>query len=421
MELNEIIERLSVFGQDQPVPREALAEAVRQKEAITPVLLEALDWLHENVRKRGSEVYDEPEYDRSWYAFFLLAQFREERAFPKLIRLLKLNKEHLEIALGDVIADAGNMLYSTYNGDLAAAKAVAADAGLAPYARGAALNLMQGLFCDGRMDREDLVGFIRERLSAIGRGGDEEIFAAMLAECVAAEDLFELTEDVRKIYRLGKADTMFLGDFDGFLDALFEETPPERQPRFIDDAITEFSGWACFQKGPLSKPTIGEILSWKVGRNEPCPCGSGLKFKKCCLPKKLEWERLSSDEPSLEMDRYPSVEGSDGRPGLGNFYNQDAITVDKLAYQALKLLHFPPSQRYREEWRQSRKQAADLLWKAFQETLRICAEKGLETPEDFDREHKVHYYSLTWLDQLLDLLRDFNDPRRREVEAFVFR
>jgi len=23
----------------------------------------------------------------------------------------------------------------------------------------------------------------------------------------------------------------------------------------------------------------------KVGRNEPCPCGSGLKYKKCCLPR----------------------------------------------------------------------------------------------------------------------------------------
>lgn len=22
----------------------------------------------------------------------------------------------------------------------------------------------------------------------------------------------------------------------------------------------------------------------KTGRNEPCPCGSGLKFKKCCMP-----------------------------------------------------------------------------------------------------------------------------------------
>jgi SEC-C motif-containing protein len=26
------------------------------------------------------------------------------------------------------------------------------------------------------------------------------------------------------------------------------------------------------------KPIIAE----KVGRNDPCPCGSGLKYKKCC-------------------------------------------------------------------------------------------------------------------------------------------
>ena len=23
----------------------------------------------------------------------------------------------------------------------------------------------------------------------------------------------------------------------------------------------------------------------RVGRNDPCPCGSGKKFKKCCVPK----------------------------------------------------------------------------------------------------------------------------------------
>ncbi len=26
----------------------------------------------------------------------------------------------------------------------------------------------------------------------------------------------------------------------------------------------------------------------KIGRNEPCPCGSGLKYKKCCLRKHEE-------------------------------------------------------------------------------------------------------------------------------------
>ena len=25
------------------------------------------------------------------------------------------------------------------------------------------------------------------------------------------------------------------------------------------------------------------IKDYKIGRNDPCPCGSGLKYKKCCL------------------------------------------------------------------------------------------------------------------------------------------
>ena len=25
----------------------------------------------------------------------------------------------------------------------------------------------------------------------------------------------------------------------------------------------------------------------KIGRNEPCPCGSGLKYKKCCIDLKF--------------------------------------------------------------------------------------------------------------------------------------
>ena len=25
----------------------------------------------------------------------------------------------------------------------------------------------------------------------------------------------------------------------------------------------------------------------KIGRNDPCPCGSGKKYKKCCIDKEL--------------------------------------------------------------------------------------------------------------------------------------
>lgn len=32
-------------------------------------------------------------------------------------------------------------------------------------------------------------------------------------------------------------------------------------------------------------PTARQLESGRVGRNDPCPCGSGVKFKKCCLRK----------------------------------------------------------------------------------------------------------------------------------------
>jgi SWIM/SEC-C metal-binding protein len=32
----------------------------------------------------------------------------------------------------------------------------------------------------------------------------------------------------------------------------------------------------------LQNPVKTSVAEKKVGRNEPCPCGSGKKFKKCC-------------------------------------------------------------------------------------------------------------------------------------------
>jgi len=31
------------------------------------------------------------------------------------------------------------------------------------------------------------------------------------------------------------------------------------------------------------EPTVKQLKRGKVGRNDYCPCGSGKKFKKCCL------------------------------------------------------------------------------------------------------------------------------------------
>lgn len=422
MELKEILGQLSVFGNDQPVPREALAEAVRHREEITPVLLGSLDTLYEKILSEGEAACDDPTYDLSSYAFFLLAEMREQKAFPKLLRLLTLDSDGIEIAFGDIICSMGNILYSTYNGDLPAAEKILIDSSLNPFAREAPLNLMEGLFRDGRLPREEFITFLRERLAALGTGENEGMMGGIIASLIAYNDLYELAEDVREGFRLEKIDVTHMGEFDDFFDYLYNEGRNNHHTQLITDTAEELSGWACFRKDSPSEPTISEILSWNVGRNDHCPCGSGKKFKKCCLPKKeklqLTYSRGFLKHKDADWDRYPPMERQGDRPGLLDFYDADAIEVDRLAYQAMHMLAHPASQQ-RGGIKKTYTEAQQLLWEAFTKFQRICQDEGLKNAEEYDREHKVHYYSRVWLKTLRDIYAKLGDERYREVKAML--
>ncbi|MEI6705284.1 MAG: SEC-C metal-binding domain-containing protein, partial [Deltaproteobacteria bacterium] len=70
------------------------------------------------------------------------------------------------------------------------------------------------------------------------------------------------------------------------------------EPTGIADTIAELETWAAFRKEPpprgSARPPVRPVApssqllpppeppAHRVGRNEPCPCGSGKKFKKCC-------------------------------------------------------------------------------------------------------------------------------------------
>lgn len=48
--------------------------------------------------------------------------------------------------------------------------------------------------------------------------------------------------------------------------------------------------------------------STKAGRNDPCPCGSGRKYKKCCLDKNASANHISSDSPAaLDPEAIPRM------------------------------------------------------------------------------------------------------------------
>ena len=49
--------------------------------------------------------------------------------------------------------------------------------------------------------------------------------------------------------------------------------------------FTKVDGKWYFEDGQMPKQEQVRNESPKVGRNDPCPCGSGKKYKKCCIRK----------------------------------------------------------------------------------------------------------------------------------------
>lgn len=48
------------------------------------------------------------------------------------------------------------------------------------------------------------------------------------------------------------------------------------------------------------EPTGTQLARGSVGRNDPCPCGSGKKFKKCCLFARDAEVRAAARQRALE-------------------------------------------------------------------------------------------------------------------------
>jgi len=125
--------------------------------------------------------------------------------------------------------------------------------------------------------------------SAIPLDWAEGFLQAIILRADAWEPLFRAPEGVLLLPILG-----LCGDENG--ESLLG-LPPEEEDRLIDDAV-EFIP-ACvaeidaYWRGRGSRQTSMPRLPGrphaeplhqpaKTGRNEPCPCGSGKKFKKCC-------------------------------------------------------------------------------------------------------------------------------------------
>jgi len=279
----------------------AVEAAVARREEVTPVLLRIL----EDTVDRAAQLDAEGDYMAHLYAMFLLAQFRETRAYPVVVRFASLPGDLLDSLCGDFITgDLGQVLASVSGGELEGIQSVIENEDADEWARGAALSGLVTLVAAGKKSRDEIVGY----LAGLFRGKLVRQWSHVWDTLVSnSSDLYpaELLHDIEQAYEEGLVDPGFISFDDVKRDLAMGKnrvlarlaSNPHR--RLVEDTVKEMSRWACFRdkraKGvtwpsaeanlkpaPRAVPSPIKNTKPKTGRNEPCPCGSGKKYKKCC-------------------------------------------------------------------------------------------------------------------------------------------
>jgi hypothetical protein len=279
-------------------PTAAVRAAVRFRDELTPLLLASL----EQAAGRAEAGEGAGEDFLPIYAMFLLAQFRDPRAYPPLIRIARLPGDRAEELLGDVLTeDFCRLLAAVCGADLGPIKALAEDSSAHEFARSAAIRSVNVLVRAGSLSRDEALAYYRHLLRA---GLERAPSAAWTSVIVALMDLHpgELMEEIRSAFGSGFIDPGCIDES----EVEFQATRPvdevlrefhEREEGLIEDAVDHMAWWSCFQEedeydGSSSDADLFDDerapelpfrrTEPKIGRNEPCPCGSGRKYKRCC-------------------------------------------------------------------------------------------------------------------------------------------
>jgi hypothetical protein len=145
------------------------------------------------------------------YAMFLLAQFRETRAYPLVVRFASLPGDLLDSLCGDFITeDLGQVLASVCGGELAGIQSLIENEATDEWVRGAALSSLVTLVAAGQKSRDEIVSYF----AGLFRGKLVRQWSHVWDTLVSySSDLYpeELLDDIKQAYEDGLVDPRHIG------------------------------------------------------------------------------------------------------------------------------------------------------------------------------------------------------------------
>ena len=377
-------------------PKDIIKYCQNNKEEVSDILFKEVERFASHI-----EDYKDGYCEASvMYAIFLLAEFSDKRLFAKMIEILDTNLVSYEKIFGEGIFDnISNILVSTFDGNLEALNHIIKKKDALNYVRSECLETYYYFYKNNIISKDNLITFIENIIEYYNYEEDDEIYTD-LVNLIIDTHLFELMDLVRNLYQKNLIDTFDIGGYDNFVDYIFKYQERDKVHK-INNVIDEMSWWYCFQQNEKKEKEednrfedaiMKEInkshqaISNKVGRNEPCPCGSGKKYKNCCINKKTLPYQIYIDE---SLEDYPKRKENEDQKDLYDFYSDENIEIDYLMYQVLCHKRIPMF--IKRDYRLENEINIQICEEIINKLKEKLSKEHYETIHDYDKKNSIHY------------------------------
>lgn len=274
---------------DEP-PLDAVRAAAAAKEQMLPLVIAEFE------RALAVPVEELPYPNAYGIMLELLGEWADPRAYPVLARFMALDEETINLLLDASITEsAERVMAAVATDDLAPILAVIRNREADEFARGVMYGALIRLAVKRPQLRAAVVGFLSDYRPK-AETENSVFLPAAWAEAVAALGLKSLEAAARAVVKAGEGEAEFTAEeFDelfaqGARDPSAAWFVKEQLAQDPPDAAAVVATWRYVSEEDGDEPE-GETQPQAVnplrdvGRNDPCPCGSGKKYKKCCLEK----------------------------------------------------------------------------------------------------------------------------------------
>lgn len=306
MNIEIIIARLAFA---EKLPKAAVEAALKEPEPIVSRTLDIIERFIESAEQvEGEWTVTEGEESALVGLLHILGELRERRLFAPLLRLFACRQQILDDILGDTLFDSGGkILISTYDGEPAPLLRLMNDPAANEFCRNVAFHAWIYLAAKEVWPRSESEKFLRDAVEQMEPKTASHVWVSWLnaVAILGFEDLVPLAD---RLYKEGRISVDVIGgneivamSRDEFMDLLGDGLKATDQDNWLasnhlypfEDTLAELSQWHCYSEDFrkerrhkwLASANLDTVVNERrnVGRNDPCPCGSGKKFKKCCL------------------------------------------------------------------------------------------------------------------------------------------